>query len=251
MRDARTALADALAGGSELVAELRERLGADPPPSSLGDWLVEAAGPGDERRAALADALGAAARRLAPEGEAWRALVTALDRLYGSGAHPLGRLPFVSDRLLGLLVEEARTQIPERAGERRAGAPGEVLANLAVSRNLREAVSAAVGFAVVPTYSASYLYEPPGSHVRTHVDRRDYEVVFHLVLEHERPAGGAPGSALVVHRPDEPGPGRLELRPGEAVALRGRGTLHSWEPLAPDERRVLLAAGFERAPGAQ
>jgi hypothetical protein len=94
------------------------------------------------------------------------------------------------------------------------------------------------------TYNAVYLYDAPGSHVRTHVDARDYEVVFHLVLDHELPGGGSGGSALVAHLPA--GTERLQVRPGEGVALRGRGTIHSWARLRDDERRTLIAIGFER-----
>ena len=54
-------------------------------------------------------------------------------------------------------------------------------------------------------------------------------------------------SALVVHRVGEAEPQRVRLEAGEAVALRGRGTIHSWEPMGPDEERTLLAIGFQRA----
>jgi hypothetical protein len=62
------------------------------------------------------------------------------------------------------------------------------------------------------------------------------------------PNGGA-GSALVVHRVGETEPHRVRVRPGEALALRGRGTIHSWEPMGPAEHRTLVAIGFERADG--
>jgi hypothetical protein len=84
--------------------------------------------------------------------------------------------------------------------------------------------------------------------VKTHVDTHEYEVVFHLILDHVTPDGDE-GSALVVHRVGEAEPHRVRLQPGEAVALRGRGTIHSWEPMGPDEERSLLAIGFQRADG--
>jgi hypothetical protein len=197
----------------------------------------------------LGDVLGLLARRLTPAGEAFRALVTVLDLLYGSGVYPLGRLSFVGDELLELLRDEAHRQRPEQRPGRRS-APGQadrVLASLAVSRQLREAVSEAFGSAVTPTYDAVYQYDPPGSHVRTHVDTRDYELVLHLVLEHTLPCDGSPGSALLAHLPGEPGPTRIPVAPGEAVALRGRGTIHSWEQLRDDEHRVMIAVGFASA----
>jgi hypothetical protein len=198
-----------------------------------------------QERALLGDALGALARRLTPADPAWQPLRIVLDGLYGSGVHALGRPRFVTDALLQLLRDEARDQRPEVVGARRPapGAAGPALAALAVSAQLRYAVSTALGHAVAPTYDAVYLYDPPGSHVRTHVDTRDYELVVHLVLEHALPRKGR-GSALVAHLPGEPEPRRLAVPPGEAVVLRGRGTIHSWEQLADDEDRTMIAVGF-------
>jgi hypothetical protein len=229
----------------------------DPPPLPVNGGRMGESARGvpavlGEARDALTDTIGLVARRLAPDGEppadgagavAWAQLVDALDRLNGSGVAGLGRLDFVGDRLVELLVAEARIQRPDVAetGRRTTGSPGRVLASLAVSRRLRDAVGEALGLRVEPTYDAVYEYDPPGSHVRTHVDSRDWEVVLHLVLEHT-PAGR--GSALVAHLPG--GPERLEVRPGDAVALRGRGTIHSWEPLREDECRTLVAIGFEQ-----
>jgi hypothetical protein len=113
-----------------------------------------------------------------------------------------------------------------------------------VSRQLRECVSAALGFAVVPTYEAVYEYDPPGSHVGTHVDSRAYEIVFHLLLEHASSLGDAGESVLVVHLPGEWSPTRIAVSPGDAVVLRGRGTIHSWQAMGDDDRRTLVAVGF-------
>lgn len=257
-------LAEALSNTSEqtgetgpgFVDELLARLG-EADDASLGEWLVALAGPDADRRAALADVVGLAARWLVPEDEppaagaaavAWQALVAAADRLYGSGAYALGRLPFISDSLLALLVDEARRQRPESPGtsRRTTGGAGDVLAALAVSRQLRATVADALGLAVVPTYEAVYEYDLPGSYVRTHVDARGYEFVFHLLVEQTSPRDGSTESVLVVHRPGDAAPSRLRLRPGEAIVLRGRGTIHSWEALGDDERRTLLAIGFAR-----
>jgi hypothetical protein len=240
-------------GGEALIDELLAGLEADGEERELADWLETFAGPNGERRETLADVVTLIVRNLAdgdgpPAGpgarDLWRELVRLTDRLFGSGVAPLGRLPFVSDRLLELLAEEAGGA--ERR-EDRAGEAGRFLASLAVSRKLCDAVASAVGFPVDPTYRAVYLYDIPGSHVETHVDSHDYEVVFHLILDHVVPDGE--GSALVVHRVDETEPHRVRVRPGEAVALRGRGTIHSWEPMGPAEHRTLVAIGFERADG--
>jgi hypothetical protein len=235
-----------------LIDELLARI--DEADGELADWLAAFGGPEPEQREALADIVSMIVRDLAPqdappssgpEAALWRELVILTDRLYGSGVAPLGRLPFISDKLLELLAAEA-----ESADRRvdRAGEAGRFLASLAVSRKLNEAVADAVGFAVAPTYRAVFLYDIPGSHVKTHVDTHEYEVVFHLILDHVIPGDGA-GSALVVHRVGEAEPRRVHLSPGEAVALRGRGTIHSWEPMGPDERRTLVAVGFHRADG--
>ena len=260
LADALADTRDALSGGTarsnggelELIDELLE----SEPRGALAEWLATAAGPNGERREVLGDVLGAVARRLAHTGEApteraaaeaWEALATVLDRLFGSGVQALGRLPFISDALLELLLTESRRQLPEQAEDTSRpppGPPGRVLASLAASRKLRDAVSNAFGFAVAATYGAVYLYDPPGSHVRTHVDTRDYELVFHLVLEHALPGDGSEGSALVVHLSGRPAPLRLPVTPGEAVALRGRGTIHSWERLRDDEHRTMVAVGF-------
>jgi hypothetical protein len=170
--------------------------------------------------------------------------------MYGSGVVSLGRLDFIGDRLVELLAREARMRLPQAvAGRRTAGAPGRALASVAASGSLRRALSSAVGHDVVPSGSAVYLHDPPGSHVRTHVDSRSYEFVFHLILEHEVPPDTERlgGSALLVHRPGTVQPERVSLNLGEAVALRGRGSIHSWERLAPGERRTLIGIGFERA----
>jgi hypothetical protein len=48
--------------------------------------------------------------------------------------------------------------------------------------------------------------------------------------------------------PGGPAPRRVPIEIGEAVVLQGRGTVHSWEPLAGDEERTLIAVGFASAP---
>ena len=238
----------------ELIDELLARLESARGPGSegLADWLAHFAGPDEERRETLVDVVSLVARGLAHgddpppaggEADLWRELVVLVDGLNGSGVAPMGRLPFITDRVVELLLEES---LSADKREDRAGEAGPVLAKVAVSRKLRDAVETAVGFPVVPTYRAVYLYDIPRSHVHTHVDTHDYEVVFHLVLAHEVPEGEG-GSALVVHQAGQPSARRVRLEPGEALALRGRGTIHSWEPMGDAERRTLIAVGFQRA----
>jgi hypothetical protein len=205
----------------------------------------------------VAELAATVARQIAPDGNApadgpafelWQTLLKTVDRVYGCGVHRLGRLPFLGDRLLVALAAEARRQLralPDR-GERVSAPPGPLLQRLAASRQLRDAVAASTGFPVTPSYEACHLYDPPGSHVGTHIDSPAYPMVVHLTLEHTGiPAAGG-GSSLVVHLPGERRPARLAVPTGEAVVLYGRGTIHSWEPLGADERRILLGIGFER-----
>jgi hypothetical protein len=107
-------------------------------------------------------------------------------------------------------------------------------------------VSEALGLRVAPTYRAVYMDYAQGAHVEPHVDHADYEVIFHLTLAHDPPEDGSRRAALVVFHVDGP-PARLELAPGEALALRGRGSIHAREPLGPGERWATLAIGFEPA----
>lgn len=223
-----------------------------------GELLVEFAGSGADRRAALADLIGLAALWITPSDDppadgaaavAWAALVSAAHGLNSSGVHALGRPPFITDSLLVHLLDEAGAQRPAGHGTsgRATARAGDVLAGLAVSRQLREAVGEALGVEVVPTYDAIYEYDSPGSHVRTHLDARHYEFVVHLLIAHTQPPGGAAASVLVTHHPGIGGPRRLRLLAGEAVVLRGRGTLHSWKALGEGEHRTLTAIGFELA----
>ena len=53
-------------------------------------------------------------------------------------------------------------------------------------------------------------------------------------------------SELIAHLPSATTAARVELRVGEALVLRGRGTLHSWRALGGEERRILTAIGFKR-----
>ena len=222
---------------------------------TLADSLIAFAGGDAERRAAFTNLIGRAARTFAPNADpprageadvAWKNLIAILDTLQGSGAHALGRLDFISSDLFEYLVAEAREQRPADSGSRRSTAPaGDGLAALAVSRQLSEAVDAALGFSVEPTGDAVYEFDPPNSHVNIHVDSRDYEFVYHLLHEHRRD-GRAVASELIAHLPDHESPARLLLNVGESLVLRGRGTLHSWKPLGPDEHRMLIAVGFAR-----
>jgi hypothetical protein len=244
------------AGSPNRLTELRdliERLGAAGE-APLAAWLTGEAAAG--HAVAITDKIGRAARLLAPDGAApttgspaavWQALAWTLDRLHGSGVRAIGRVPFLSVELFDGLCDEARAARPAQAtGARRAtGDAGDVLAAVAVSRELQETVSDALGFDAVPTYRALYEYDGPGSFVAPHVDRRDYPFVFHLLLDHTR-AEDAAQSVLIAYGPESCMPQRVSLSAMDAIVLNGRGTLHCWERLGMDEQRTLVAIGFAR-----
>jgi hypothetical protein len=245
-----------LDGSRELHAGLSaalERVDASPERDALLARLRAPDGAAPAAAGPIADLIGAMARRLAPDdappatgaaAAAWRALVLAADGLHGAGVRGVGRLPFLSDALLALLAAEAEARRPAAAAGRATAGAGEGLARLAASRQLREAVSSALGTPAAATLGALYEYDGPGARVRTHVDGDGWEVVFHLLLAQPGP-DGAGASELVAHVPS--GVERLRVAVGEGVVLRGRGTLHSWAPLGAGERRTLVAVGFRSA----
>jgi hypothetical protein len=251
LRDEEPAALDAL------LAHLGRDL--DPPPGGPGaaSWLqrrlVAFAAANPRAFGPLADLLGHAARGLAATGApptdgaglaAWRATLATTERLYGGGWRRLGRPPFLDGvRLERLLAEARRVRHRTVAVARRVADPGPALRELAADRRLAAAVSEALGVAVAPGDRAVYLDLAPGARVEPHVDGGDFEVSFHLTLAHDPPPDAPRRAALVVFRADER-PERIELAPGEALALRGRGTVHARERLAPDERWTALAIGF-------
>lgn len=221
----------------------------------LRTLAAEVLGNGADGAAPIASLVSATASALAPEGapptdragaQSWRALLTALDRLYGSGVARLGRLECIDDARLDRLAAEARDSRPGDLSARVAD-PGQALRELAVDRRVRAALAKAIGRQVVPCYIAVYQFDRSGSHVPPHVDRQPFELTFHLVVSHRRPSGGADPSALVAYLPGR-APERVPLAAGEAVLLRGHGTLHRWEPLEPGEERTLTAVAFRPAP---
>jgi len=175
---------------------------------------------------------------------AWRALIIAAGRLHESGVRRLPTRAFLNRADFDALVREGQRRRPAtRARRTQYGPPGPRLRRLAVDRRLQRAATRALGVRLDPACTAVYMYDPPRSHVPPHMDSKAFEIVVHVVLEHQRPAHG--GSALVVHRPRRDV--RMALAPGQAVVLAGRGAVHQWEPLGADEHRMLIAIGFTRA----
>lgn len=194
------------------------------------------------RRAVLALASGGRAPGRGARAEAWALAIDIAARLHVAGAWrlPASRV-LPPDQLVRLSREAARCRPARVETHTRYAAPGPALRQLAVSAALADAVTEAVGRAVRPAFTAVYMYDPPGIRVPPHLDTADFEIVVHLVLEHQRPRR-ARGSALVLYGDDRSR--RLGLAVGAAVALGGRGQVHRWEPLGPAESRTMAAIGF-------
>lgn len=205
------------------------------------------------RRRWLGDRLRDAVTALAASGrvptqgarrEAWTTILRTAALLYDATVATVPTPAVIGPDILAGLAAEARRRTPRRVSVRTAyAAPGPLLKRLAVDPVLRDAVAAALGFAVLPAFSAVYMYDPPRSVVPPHLDTSDFDIVVHLVLAHDAPSG-ARRSALVLYQPD--GRRRMALPVGAAVALCGRGLAHRWEPLGPRESRVMAAIGFAR-----
>jgi hypothetical protein len=137
------------------------------------------------------------------------------------------------DELLEALRAEARPTVTAD------DAP--VLAALCASDAVADAASRAAGRRLVTTRSAAYQID---ERFGIHVDREPFPFVFDVVVEHRCPEGKR-GAQLRVLGPT--GEERLAPGVGEGLVLAGRGTLHSWEPLADGEHRTMITIGL--APG--
>jgi hypothetical protein len=134
------------------------------------------------------------------------------------------------DGLLDALRAEARPVVtPEDAP---------VLAALCASDAIADAASRAAGRRLVPTLSAAFQIDEAFG---IHLDREPFPFVFDVVIEHHCPQG-TPGAQLQVF--GSTGEQRLAPGVGEGLVLAGRGTLHSWEPLAQGEHRTMITIGL-------
>lgn len=252
LRDALPARRADRQGLAALDATLSEPLTPSrTPEQALGRQLTAYVDRHPDRRDWLTDRMRHAARRLAVHGNpprtrarllAWHALILAARRLHTGRLVRLRRGSFLSDRGWHALRDEARQLAPVMRRRRtHYSAPGPVLQRLAVDRRLQRGVSRAIGFAVEPAYTAVYMYDPPLAHMPPHLDSSDFEIVVHVVLEHDG-WRRAQSSALIVHHPHRDV--RCAVAPGAAIVLAGRGAVHQWEPLGAQERRTLIGIGF-------
>lgn len=210
---------------------------------------VELAARGDGPSRPLRVLVAYAAGALAPDGlpptdpllaAAFGTVILVFERLYGSGIHPLGRLPFVGRRHLAQLLAETRANA--RRGRKSSGRrPGLRGRELAVDPRLMEAVGRAAGKRVAPGLEARYLfYAKPGDCFWPHPDDPKYAMNVLLCLDRRPPDDGGPASCFYAFRSDGRRR-RIDLRPGEALAVAARGVVHGREPLRRGERVTLLS----------
>ena len=174
-----------------------------------------------------------------------------LDRLHGHGVHALGQLSFIDEDLLAALLEEARRAQPPDDGDRRRshGPAGDVLAALAVSRELRVTVSTVLGASAADLRRALNSTAPDRSSglTSTRANTLSFSICCSttgaVVRRHHR------RSRVFCRIVDEPA--QTVLKAGEGLLLNGRGTLHCWAPLGDNERRTLVAIGYEVEPRGQ
>jgi len=152
----------------------------------------------------------------------------------------------VGPRRLARLLGETRSNA--RRGRRSSGRrPGPLGRALAVDPRLMAVVGRAVGGKVAPGLEARYIfYSRPGDHFWPHPDDPKYAVNVLLCLERRPPDDGGPASRFFAHRPDGT-VRRLDLRPGDALAVEARGVVHGREPLRRGEKVTLLSIELLRA----
>ena len=89
----------------------------------------------------------------------------------------MGTVSFLGAALLDALSAEASDALGTGPRPEQWAAPaGRRLARLAVSEQLWAAVSATVGFDVIPTCRAVYFADPPGPLVRPYIDKAGYDL---------------------------------------------------------------------------
>ena len=163
-------------------------------------------------------------------------------RLHSGRVHKLGRLPFLGDAARDALATESR-ELLETAPGARYVRPGPKGGALAVHPLLMSHVAHRFGGTVTPSNVANYIYYTrPNDYLVPHRDVSEFEINVLLMVERRQPVGGARPSALLVYRPDSDVE-RIDLEPGEAVAMEARWVIHAREPLADGESLALLTIG--------
>jgi hypothetical protein len=187
--------------------------------------------------AAVADACGAdpegladALSHVADYTDDFSALAALAAHLHPAGWWFTDPPRIFDDALLAALRAEAQPAVtPDTAP---------VLAALCTSDTVADAASRAAGRPLVPSRSAAFQIDEAFG---IHLDRQPFPFVFDVVIEHHCPPN-THGAQLWVLGPT--GEQRIAPGVGEGLVLAGRGTLHSWEPLAEGEHRTMITIGL-------
>lgn len=179
---------------------------------------------------------------------AWRMMVGAISETYPGGVRRLGGLGPLSAALDDLATEALEmTESQIRLGDATSGTveSGVLATQVAYDPRLQDELTRQAGVPLGPPASVSYFYyHRPGDYLLPHADPIVSSGVICLTtLVHTARTDGRPPSALVVYGPDGDGE-RFELAPGESLMMFGGGTVHSREPIGPDETVINLSVGF-------
>jgi len=159
----------------------------------------------------------------------------------------LGRPAFLTDELLGELVEEVEDWRP-RAEIQKWGqliSPGgEAVSSFANSKALRELVNSLCGEMEAQNYPSCLYYDTQGAHIKPHVDTDNFCVNVNLMLHHSD--CGARTSELVTY-PFDGEPERINLKPGQIVIMYADCVVHTRTPVADGEVIRNITFGFKPA----
>lgn len=164
-------------------------------------------------------------------------------RINRNGIAYRGRPDFMTDEVLGSLIQEATALRPRAVPfeEHFLGTGAPIANRMAVSPQLCALVRQHAGD-VQPTGVASFLfYDAPGQGIEPHIDTDIFSLNVILMLKHV--GGGDPRSCLVVFPPGDE-PERLDLVPGEMVIMFAGSITHGREYVKPGEEVGILTFGF-------
>ena len=156
-------------------------------------------------------------------------------RLSSDGILWRGRPDFVTDGMLGALVDEVEQWRP-RAEIQKWGqyiSPGgERVKSFANSVHLRTLVTDLCGEMEDQNYPSCLYYDSEGAHIKPHVDTDNFCVNVNLMLRHS--SSGKRDSALVIY-PYDDDPKTIVLEPGEILIMYADCVVHTRTPVARDE----------------
>lgn len=186
-----------------------------------------------------------------PEASSWWTMVAMICDLYPGGVRRLPVLDPVRESFADLAAEATDlmdTQV--RFGDKISGTVESGMLATAVAQDPRihAEMERQAGVRLGPVASVSYFYyHRPGDYLLPHADPIVSSGLICLTtLVHTPRSDGGPPSALLAHGPSRVSE-RFELAPGQSVMFFGGGTVHSREPIGPDEVVINLSIGFPYA----